>query len=516
MVETMSSNATGKPDAAHRRRHERIVEYICIALILIGASVLILSNLGNIYMYGDEAQNALLAKTTLAHGIPLAYDGRNYFSNQPGECTASYLWTWQPWFPYYLLAGFFAVFGTSTFTARLPYALAGIGAILLTYFYGKSLWHSRRAALIAALLLMLSVPFLLLVRQCRYYSLTALFSLASLYAYSEMLNGRKRAPVVFGLSALLLFHTHYTYTAALLGTAIIHSLIFRRDRLRSVLIVSAIVSALCVPWVFLFAGMGQVVSGYEEKTFRLIYLLTSFVSQIGTYIFPPWLLAVPVLVVVWHWFQREKRPPADRKLRESVFLLTIFVAVLLAVLAVTAIKDFFRYLAPLIPVLCLLTALIIESCMRIHPAIGAAVFVLLLSRGQLPDYLYEITHDYDGPAEGIVEYLRENAGPNDIVATNHEDLPLKFYTNLRVISGTTGEDYSLAKDADWVIQRKYVCEGEHDITEYLVRHVPWSKYEAITILYPDTEFENREDPKAHMFRTAEGEELVVIWHRVRK
>jgi len=503
-----------EPEPARGIMSDRTAEYLCIGILLLAASVLLLANVGNIYLCGDEAQNALLAKTTLAHGIPLASDGRNYFSNERGECTKNYIWIWQPWFPYYLLAGFFAVFGASTFTARLPFALAGIGTILLTYYYGKSLWHSRRAALMAALLLTLSVPFLLLARQSRYYSLTAFFSLAGLYAYSEMLNGRKRAPVAFGLSALLLFHTHYTYTAALLGTAIIHSLIFRRDRFKSVLVVSAIVSALCVPWVFLFAGMGQVVSEYNDKANRAISMLKSFVLQLGTYVFPPWLLALPAFAA-WYRFRRKKRPSADSEVTRNVVLMLLFCVLTLAAVSATGLRDFFRYLAPLIPVLILVAALLLDSSMRIHPAIGIVVFALLVCRGQMPGYLYEITHDYNGPSKGIAKYLNENGRPNDVVAVSHEPLPLMFYTKMRIINGTSGEDYSPALNAKWIVTRQKAVKADVPFAQYLNANVPWEKYEAITLDCPDIASENREDPQEHQFRTVEDAEPVTILRRVR-
>ena len=68
------------------------------------------------------------------------------------------MWKWTPWFQFYLVAGSFSLLGASTLTARLPFVLFGIGTILLTYFLARSLWMSRRAGLVAALLLVLSVP----------------------------------------------------------------------------------------------------------------------------------------------------------------------------------------------------------------------------------------------------------------------------------------------------------------------------------------------------------------------
>ena len=125
---------------------DRRADQVCLALILVVSSVLILANLGNIYLWQDEAQTALVSKTILTHGIPLGTDGTNFFSQELGrEYGKGYVWRWHTWLPFYVLAGFFALFGTSTFVCRLPFALAGIATVMLTYLYAKSLWRSRRA-----------------------------------------------------------------------------------------------------------------------------------------------------------------------------------------------------------------------------------------------------------------------------------------------------------------------------------------------------------------------------------
>src|SRR5206468_8494780 len=74
----------------------------------------------------------------------------------------------------------------------------------------------------------------------------------------------------------------------------------------------------------------------------------------------------------------------------------------------------------------------------------------------LDGFVYEITHDYDGPEEGIVEFLRQHARPADVVAMVNGDLPVKFYTGLRVVGGLTGEDLAEARDADWIILRSAI------------------------------------------------------------
>ena len=496
-------------------RSRKVAEYLCVGLILVLASVLILSNLGNIYLWQDEAQTALIAKTILSHGVPLGTDGRNSFSQERGlDCGKNGLWIWQPWFQFYLIAGFFAAFGVSTFTARLPFALMGIGTVVFTYYLGKALWESRRIAVLAAILLLLCVPFLILVRTCKSSSAVIMFSVAGLYSYVLLLRGRKGAPTSFVLSAVLLFQTHYLYSAGMIATALLHAIMFRRDKIRVLLAASAVVLALSVPWIILFSRMGHILMQYAQSTSRLA-TAEYHVTQVAKHILPPALLFVFAGVYLFNR-RRSKGAPSPSDPIHGTALLVLFIVVTMCAISLVNLSALFRYLCAVIPAFMLLMALGIDSLMRIHRALGLALLVVLAYWWRMPDYLYEITHDFDGPIEGIVRCLGENARPTDVVVANHEDMPIKFYTNLRVISGVSGEDYKPGKDADWVIQRKYVFEVEHAITRYLAENVPWEKYEAISLPYPDTPNENRESPEEHMFETAEDEESVVIYHRIQE
>jgi len=57
--------------------------------------------------------------------------------------------------------------------------------------------------------------------------------------------------------------------------------------------------------------------------------------------------------------------------------------------------------------------------------------------------------------EGFVGHLRQYAQPTDTVAISYGDMPIKWYTGLRVIGGLTGENLEDAGHARWVIIRKY-------------------------------------------------------------
>ena len=98
-----------------------------LVALTVAAGLLLLPNLGEQYLWQDEAQTALLGRSVLLYGLPRATDGHNFFLQNTNhiECTENLTYRWQPWLPFYLVAATFAVLGESALTARLPFALFG-------------------------------------------------------------------------------------------------------------------------------------------------------------------------------------------------------------------------------------------------------------------------------------------------------------------------------------------------------------------------------------------------------
>jgi hypothetical protein len=172
--------------------------------------------------------------------------------------------------------------------------------------------------------------------------------------------------------------------------------------------------------------------------------------------------------------------------------------------------TFFRYVGPVVPLVVLLIGVIVDAVADLHWLAAAGMAVVLIVTGQFKGYLYEITHDYDGPEEGISKYLNEHGSPNDTVAISYGDMPLKFYTKMRVVGGLTGEDMEPAKNARWVIIRQSGMGAK----AYLQSNIDLSRYRKIEIDYPDIAWENREDPANHLFRTSMTADKVVIYEKV--
>jgi hypothetical protein len=152
---------------------------------------------------------------------------------------------------------------------------------------------------------------------------------------------------------------------------------------------------------------------------------------------------------------------------------------------------------------------------RLHWVLLVAAIAVLIYTSPLADFIYELTHDFDGPIEGIVKFLNKNGDEDDVVAITYGDMPLKFYTKMRIVGGMTGEDLSIAKQAKWIFWRKYsVSEKDEAVKKYLRDNVPWNKYKSLVISYPDTMYENREGLDRHHFRTAVDESKVLIYKRI--
>jgi 4-amino-4-deoxy-L-arabinose transferase-like glycosyltransferase len=494
--------------------------YWPLLALLLGCGLLFFLNLGSPSLWQDEAQTALISRTVLAGGVPRGYDGLNYFSQELGaEYGPNHIWRWHTWLPFYVLAGAFKLFGQSTAVARLPFALCGWLSVGLLYAVCLRLWRSRRDAFVAAALLSLCVQYLLLSRQCRYYSFAAFFSLLAVNCYLLLLDGRGRLGGAGLIASLtLLFHTHYIYCPLVVGAVGLHALLYERRVLGRLALAAGGAGLLCVPWVIWLASMKYPATyrGWLFATSHSLFNLMGFTVPLLLQTFAPEFLFALFSIVAFARLRLGKRPAEAEAPRPGAAPL-LWAYVLIHLLALSAISPgpFIRYLAPVFPIVCALLARPVGRAVALHPAVGLVLFGVLALRGPLPDLAYELTHEYNGPITGIVRHLNKEGRPGQLVAITYGDLPLKFYTRMRVIGGLTGEDLSEAARADWVIVRHHLNnEKDRAVAEALQRLVPWDRYRKVEIDAPDAPFENREDLSNHHFRTPTDEPRVVIYERL--
>ena len=490
-------------------------DYFLPLLIFIVSALVFLPNIGRNFLWQDEAQTALISKSILAHGIPYGHDDKNSFSQEMGaENGNGGIYKWHPWIPFYIHAAFFQLFGQSDFTARLSDALFGIGTVLLCFWTVKSTGWGMRAALLAAGILMLMVPFLLLSRQCRYYSMAAFFSMGCIWTYFLFLQSKKHARLLLACCTVILFHIQMIYGAVFIVSMLIHLVLTKKEFF--IRILSPIVGVICfvLPWI-IYASEISYQSRYGQFLFNQDFskeFFFDFIRQLLLYVVPFYFLLFLYIVVVWH---RKSIRTVWNNTKIYLGFYFIYGVLILITLSVTAPNSFFRYLVPVLPVCAIVIGEFIELGFQAHPALGSVGIFLILFHQPLSNYCYELTHDFRGPMEGFVGYLRQNAQPTDTVAISYGDMPIKWYTGLRVIGGLTGENLEDADHARWIIIRKHFnCTQGLVVTKFLHSQLQKGRYEKFILDAPDTPYENREDPQNHLYRTATKEDRVVIYERI--
>ena len=531
---------------------KRTQNFLFMALVFVVGGMLLLWRLDDMYLWQDEAETALVSRHLLTYGLPLATNGRDWVQQtdlMSESFNKSYVWTWHAWLQFALTALSFALLGPTTFAARLPFVLVGLLSLCFFYWFVLGWLGDRRVARLATILLLFCVPFLLHLRQCRYYALAAFFTLLTLDAYRHLRAGKRWAVPYFVLSATLLYHGHFGAFFPTLAALGLHLLVRRvHGRVLQHLLVSfALIILLALPWMRFM----QVWSHRQELQWsRSLSHLIQFSLYITVWIFP--LILAGVLVVAW--LRRSTKASLALNQSQAAFceLAGVVIVVNLLSLAATAFFDtvFFRYVVHLIPLLLVMLAivvlLVIESC-----TIGghALLFVLLATnavhitpyslpglrhitwssfrptstalividdlwmkahvlRSELLMYAHELTNAYEGPTEGLVKYLSVHAQPGQTVVANYEELPLMFYTNLRVWGGLAGHGVTPDLQPDWIIDRK---DGPY--RDVLAAMVAAGSYQLIQLPHADIHWENRPEPGNHHYLTVQSVHQLTLYRR---
>src|SRR3954469_23530891 len=80
------------------------------------AALLLLVNLGGRCLWEDEAETALLGRSIIHHGVPVAVDGGVVISQEAGkEIGPDGVWRWSPWLQFYVAAAGLRFVGDSAF-----------------------------------------------------------------------------------------------------------------------------------------------------------------------------------------------------------------------------------------------------------------------------------------------------------------------------------------------------------------------------------------------------------------
>lgn len=436
---------------------------LSLALIFLLGAFGLLYDLDDRLLWGDEAETAVLAQRILEHGLPLADDGVRPVALEGREWNARGVWIWSPWLDEYVAAGSFALFGVSTWSARFPFALVGLAALALFARWVWRCFESREITVVATLLFATSVPFLLLARQCRYHALVIFASVWLLIGLQAAIRRERGASLPMAGALVLQFYANYvTALGSVLGLAVaVWALREHRAHLvRPVGTALAILALLAAPWLLYAGALGQ------AGTLSLARLAPGalwFTWQLDQHVVPLALL-VPLALFVR---RRARGPGIEGGIEPSLeAALLAMVVVQVLVVAVTPL-HYFRYLGPVIPVLLALSASVLVQ--RVRPrALRWSLVALLVATGLAHDatgwlrgravfelpyftYLQSITRPYEDRSADVVSFLAREARPGQTVLVADPELPLTFYTQLRVIDARLGP--VPPEGADWVLPR---------------------------------------------------------------
>jgi hypothetical protein len=491
--------------------------------ILLLASFLILCSLGDRCLWQDEAETVLLAQGILRSGLPIARNGDNVVSQLQGEeYGPDFVWRWSPWMQNYLAAGSMRLLGQTTFAARLPFAVLGILSVALTYVLARRLFGPPAIARLSALLLVLSVPFLLHVRQARWYA-PAYVLVALLFLFLLRIANRQRFGIAgFVVTAVLFFHTNYFIAIGLLGAVAVAALLCRPHKafVARLSLAYAFCFLLTLPAALYFDVLGKPHRFTVKNAWDLLQVYTGYFA---TYLLPIPALAVLLLLLV----QRGPVSGLHSGWKRNVCLLLI-VCGLYPVYLCVAPWGIFRYLSVLFPLAAILAAVVLYWIMSLSVRVGVLILVVLLATDvvhRLPlgylhapatayadksaslgtvnfplyGYLYEISHHVDDPEWVVAQYLLQHAAPHDVVLASYGDLPLQFYTGLRVVGGLQGQP--LPVEPDWIfLHYFFVSEDDEAVVRFFTEQIDHRRYQLVPLHGNDCKFGNNPDPTYHFYR----------------
>ena len=403
--------------------------------------------------------------------------------------------------------------------------------------------QNKGLSLIAALVLALSVPFLLHIKQCRYYALLAVFTSLALYFYLGILKKDKKSTYLFALSAVGLFYSAYLVFLGTMVGVYLHFLMFYfKKYYRELIKASLIIIVLTLPWLIFFMPSASSITTNVFIIRHFLNLFLNYLSQINFYIFPLILLLfVPFILLA-----KDKTKIVFKKDYFLIFLVTLTVIIFASI---APSWSFQRYMVGIIPLLAIIVAFCFNLIKKYSLFLAIIFLVIMLftnlfnifpvpflklvkikterlsafcqdnhdveklanatkPHSYLYDYLTEISFDYHGPVEGLVTYLQNNGKEGEVVFTDLDASAIMFYTPLKAVYSI---DYLQDKlgTTEWIVIRNPAIDRKLD-----KRKID-ELYEKIYIDYPNNFIDNIPELSVHKFETVDKEGFF-IYHKKNK
>lgn len=408
---------------------------IAMFVLHIGLS---LFHINHTTMWDDEASVVWFAKNYNQHGKILGYDGTHLFSYRNGQLINNQLEYNNPPLDIYYAAAVMRHFGDSDFTMRLSFAILGFIALAI-YIWCFQLITGKDKIwfLFASTFLFLSVNYLLIEANTRYYSLNFLFAAISLFATLKIVQQPEKKFMhksIFLLVQLIaiyfLFLSHYL--AAVCWWLMLAIILLQQKQLKLnlkdkftwiIVVGHSILLGIIARYIISehaldrpdLVGKDSVWTKYA----KLIEWL--FVDLHNINLFPLW--AVLVFVYLFS-FKREMLSKNFKQLMQISLVFIIAIVVLNPQPTSASLSFDIRYLYVIIPLLYLLFAylfkLIYEQVKmgKLVSVILAILFIntTLLSalpsdngpQWLLPNFIKERTKPYPTAYSEAIKYINKN------------------------------------------------------------------------------------------------------------
>ncbi len=191
------------------------------AAMLLGSMVLLFAQLGTYSLWTDEAVTAITAAGVWRTGDTSAWlDDHNLLTYRNGLLLKDQRDRYTSPLQFYLAAPFIGLLGHTSFAARLPFALCGMGTVLILLRWLRASKPSSLGWISAILILLTNASFFLFQRQCRYFALTTFLTTLVAYLYCHR-NGTRRQLLGTGIAMSLLLASQYLDYAAVVACLLV-------------------------------------------------------------------------------------------------------------------------------------------------------------------------------------------------------------------------------------------------------------------------------------------------------
>jgi hypothetical protein len=183
-------------------------------IVLAGSLFLLFASLGHHALWDDEATTAMVAKRVWQTGDTSAVVGRNLIAFRGGAELHNLKIRYLPPLQYYVAAPFVGILGDNATAARTPFAICGLLCVGLMLWWLAKEHVPSLAWLLTGMAILGNVSLFLYFRQCRYYGLAILTSVAVAYVYLHW-SGRRGGLIVMAILSLCLLASNYVNYLAL-------------------------------------------------------------------------------------------------------------------------------------------------------------------------------------------------------------------------------------------------------------------------------------------------------------